>query len=105
MRILKDEEEINQISGDEQKYKKLQQINSMTLQDFKTKYFDKLFKLEKGLNRIEEHYFKKKDKLVRNMSQVLYRLLNYILYSHLFFARLYTGITTNFNKYLPKNLN
>jgi len=105
MRILKDEEEINQISEDEQKYKKLQQINNMTLQDFKTKYIDILFKLEKGLNRIEEHYFKNKDKLVRNMSQLLYRLLNYILYSHLFFARLYTGITSNFDKYLPKNLN
>ena len=39
------------------------------------------------------------------MSQLLYRLLNYILYSHLFFARLYTRITSNFDKYLPKNLN
>ena len=105
MRILKDDEEIKNIKENEEKYKKLQQINNMTFQDFKTKYLDILFKQEKGLNRIEEKYFKKKDKLVRNMSQVLYRLLNYILYSHLFFARLYTGITTNFDKYLPKNLN
>ena len=30
------------------------------------------------------------------------RLLNYILYYHFFFARLYTNLGENFDIYLPK---
>ena len=74
----------------------------MTLPDFKQKYIDNLYKNDKGLHRIEENYFKQNDKLVRNLSQISYRLLNYILYSHLFFAKLYTGVSENFDKYLPE---
>ena len=43
--------------------------------------------------------------MVRNLSQISYRLLNYILYSHLFFAKLYTGVSENFEKYLPETIN
>ena len=53
------------------------------------------------MHTIEENYFKKNDKKVRNLSQISYRLLNYILYSHLLFAKLYTGVSENFDKYLP----
>jgi hypothetical protein len=77
----------------------------MTLDEFKEKYINELYKKDKGLHKIEENYFKKNDKLVRNLSQISYRLLNYILYSHLFFARLYTGVSENFDKYLPERKN
>ena len=39
-----------------------------------------------GINRGEKDFFLKQDKTIRKMSQICYRLLNYILYSHLFFA-------------------
>jgi len=74
----------------------------MTLDQFKENYINELYKKDKGLHKIEENYFKKNDKLVRNLSQISYRLLNYILYSHLFFAKLYTGVSENFDKYLPE---
>ena len=54
----------------------------MTIEQFKEKYINKLYNDEKGLHKIEENYFKKNDKLVRNLSQISYRLLNYILYSN-----------------------
>ena len=102
IRIFKDEEEIEKTKEDTGKNRKLNEINYMTLPDFKQKYIDNLYKNDKGLHRIEENYFKQNDKLVRNLSQISYRLLNYILYSHLFFAKLYTGVSENFDKYLPE---
>ena len=60
MRILKDEEEINKISEDEKKYKKLREINYITIKQFKKDYITKLYKDDKGLHTIEENYFKKK---------------------------------------------
>jgi len=73
----------------------------MTIKQFEKDYITKLYKDDKGLHIIEENYFKKNDKKVRNLSQISYRLLNYILYSHLLYAKLYTGVSENFNKYLP----
>ena len=108
VRIFKDEEEINKIKKLSGKNKKLEEINYMTIEQFKEKYINKLFKNEKnekGLHKIEENYFKKNDKLVRNLSQISYRLLNYILYSHLFFAKLYTDKSENFDEYLPEKKN
>ena len=98
IRIFKDEDEIEKTKEDSGKNRKLQEIFYMTLPEFKEKYIDNLYKNDKGLQRIEENYFKKNDKLVRNLSQISYRLLNYILYSHLFFAKLYTGVSENFDK-------
>ncbi len=102
VRIFKDEEEIDQTKEDSGKNRKLQEINYMTIDKFKEDYINKLYKDDKGLHKIDENYFKKDDKLVRNLSQLSYRLLNYILYNHLFFAKLYTGISENFDKYLPE---
>ena len=102
VRVFKDEDEIDKTKEDSGKNRKLQEINYMTVSQFKENYIDKLYKNDKGLHRIEENYFKKNDKLVRNLSQISYRLLNYILYSHLFFAKLYTGLSENFDKYLPE---
>ena len=49
----------------------------------------------------DENYFKNDNKIVRNLSHISFRILNYILYSHLFFARLVTA-KRDFDKYLPK---
>ena len=105
VRIFKDDEEIEKTKEDSWKKKKLQEINYMTIDKFKEDYINKLYKEDKGLHRINENYFKKNDKMVRNLSQISYRLLNYILYFHLFFAKLYTGVSENFAKYLPEKIN
>ena len=77
---------------------------SMTLDSFQKKYIEKYFIKEKGITSVNENHFKKNNKVVRNLSQISYRLLNFILYSHLFFARLYTD-NTKFDKFLPSNMN
>ena len=75
----------------------------MTREKFKQDYIEPLYKKEKGLNQIDENRLKKEYKIVRNLSQVSYRLLNYILYSHLFFARIITD-SKEFENYLPKGM-
>jgi len=39
-----------------------------------------------GLNKISKSLFLKKDKNIRKMSQISYRLLNFLIYNHLFYA-------------------
>ena len=78
--------------------------NYMTIDDFKKEYIEKKFMEEKGIVQIDEDYLKKDNKIIRNLSQVSYRLLNFILYSHLFFAKLYTE-NKKFDNFLPKNMN
>jgi len=56
----------------------------MTKEEFKEKYIKPLYDKEKGLNKINKDYFLKDNKKIRNLSQISYRLLNYILYSHFF---------------------
>jgi hypothetical protein len=82
---------------------KLDEIDFTTLNEFKEQYIKKLLNKEKGLPNIDKNYFKKETKIIRNLSQVSYRLLNYILYSHLFFARILTK-TNKFDYYLPKGM-
>ena len=103
-RIFKDNEEIETLKKNKDKRKKLEEINYMTLNEFKEKYIQKLFNHEKGLPSIDKNYFKKDNKIIRNLSQISYRLLNYILYSHLFFARILTK-TNRYDNYLPKGMN
>lgn len=52
---------------------------------------------------MNENNFKNDKKIVRNLSQISYRLLNYILYTHLFFAKLITN-KNYFDEYLPKRM-
>ena len=103
-RIFKDEEEIDELKNNKDKREKLEEIYYITLDEFKEKYIQKLFKNDKGLPIIDQNHFKKDNKIIRNLSQVSYRLLNYILYSHLFFARLFTT-SKKFDSYLPKEMN
>ena len=102
-RIFKDNEELEALKRNRDKYDKLDEINYMTLNEFKEKYILKLLNREKGLPSIDANYFKKENKIVRNLSQVSYRLLNYILYSHLFFAKMVTR-TRRFDYYLPRGM-
>ena len=93
IRIFENKEEIEKLKRNKYKYNKLKEIenNYMTKEKFKQNYIQPLYDKEKGLNQINENYFKKDNKKIRNLSQLSYRLLNYILYSHLFFAKLITG--------------
>ena len=95
-RIFFDEKEVN----DTDKIY-LSKINYMTKDAFKNKYIIPLYKKEEGLNEIDENKFRKNNKIIRNLDQISYRLLNYILYSHLFFAKLLTNEDI-FDDYLPK---
>ena len=102
-RIFKDENEIKELKKDENKKKKLEEIYFMTLKEFKEKYIVKTNENEKGVFKTDENSFKSDNKIIRNLSQISYRLLNYILYIHLFFARVITE-KNDFDKYLPEKM-
>ena len=103
-RIFKNEEEINELRKDKIKREKLNKINYMTLEEFEQKYMNKLYEREKGLpDNIDKNYYLRDNKIIRNLSQISYRLLNYILYSHLFFARIFTN-KDRFDNYKPQHM-
>ena len=103
-RIFKDEEEIESLKRNKDKRDIFCKINHMTLKQFEEKHMNKLYYREKGLpNNIDKNYYLRDDKIIRNLSQISYRLLNYILYSHLFFARIFTK-NDRFDKYKPKDM-
>jgi hypothetical protein len=97
-RIFKDDEEIKKINKN-----KLKEINSMTLEAF-TKEIYKSFYDEKGIYKGDKSNFINDMKLIRHLSQISYRILNYILYTNLFFARMITD-KNEFDQYLPKGMN
>ena len=104
-RIFKDDNEINEIKKDKDKKNKLKEINFMTLEQYKEKYIYKEEKNEKGVFAIiDGSGFKTDNKVIRNLSQVSFRLLNYILYTHLLFARILTDKKREFDKYLPRHM-
>ena len=98
-RIFKDNKELEENKKDENIKNKMKQINYMTLQQFQEKFIY----VNKGIFINDKTNFKNNNKIVRNLSQVSYRLLNYILYIHLFFARLITN-KKDFDNYLPKGM-
>ena len=75
----------------------------MTLAEFEEKYIYKKQALEKGITKSDENYFKKTNKIIRDLSQISHRLLNFILYSHLFFAKVLTD-SKKYDSYLPSNM-
>ena len=106
-RIFRDEKEIEELKKDKDKRDKLKDINYMTLEQYKQDYIYKEFEKEKGVyinnNEKSLNDFKNDLKIIRNLSQISFRILNYILYSHLFFARLLTNKEKEFDIYLPKS--
>ena len=103
-RIFKSNEEIEEIEKDKNLKEKLKEINYMTVDGYKKKFIINDKNIEKGVYiNSDKNYFKNDWKIVRNLSRITFRLLNYILYSHLFFARLVTN-KNDFDKYLPKGM-
>ena len=102
-RIFKNNQEINDLKTMKEYYKNFEKMKYMTLEDFKNQYIRPLYSKEKGLNIINIDDFKKNNKIIRNLSEISYRLLNYILYCHLFFAKLYTQ-SEKFDNYKPKEM-
>ena len=59
-----------------------------------------------GFNQITNIFFQSKNKKIRKLSQIGYRLLNFVCYNYLFFSFCLDCISEeNFNKYLIKNMN
>ena len=102
-RIFKDDEEIKALKRDKDKKKMIEKMNCLTLEKFKEKYIYESQKKEKGIYISDKNSFKSDNKIIRNLSQISYRLLNYILYSHLFFARLITN-KKEIKNYFPKGM-
>ena len=103
-RIFKNKEEIEEIKNEKTNKYRLKEINYITLEEFKKIYINKLYEEEKGICLTDENHFKNNSKIIRNLSQISYRILNYILYSHLFFSRLITN-NKKLDKYLPEKMN
>ena len=97
-RIFNNENELKEF-----KDKNKIETDLMTLDNFKKKYIERCYILEKGITVLDENHLKKDNKIIRNLSQISYRILNFILYSHLFFARLYTE-NKKFDNFKPKNM-
>ena len=76
---------------------------SMGLEKFTQKYISNEFQKEIGISISDENFFKKTTKIVRFLSNISYRILNFILYSHLFFSRIYNN-TEQLNIFLPNNM-
>ena len=102
-RIFKNEEEIKKIIKDTDKQNKLEQINYMTLDKFKRKFINIIIKSEKDVGVTAENILINNNEIIGNFRHISYRLLNYILYSHLFFAKLITD-EIDFDNFLPKGI-
>ena len=62
-------------------------IPNMLLEDYKKQVIDPILEKSKfGLNKVEKKYFEQTNITIRKLSIIGYRLLNYIIYSHIFFA-------------------
>jgi hypothetical protein len=81
-------------------------IPNMLLDDYKSKVIDPILESSIfGINQITKIRFEQNNLKVRNLSQIGYRLLNFILYSHLFYGHCLGYITDeNMNKYTCEGL-
>ena len=98
VRIFEKKEDI-----DKEDKQKLKTINYITLDEFYKKKIESNIKREKcGIIEVNEEHFKKTNKMIRKIKgQLTYRLLNFILYSHLFIGNI---INSDFKINLPKNM-
>ena len=59
-----------------------------------------------GFNSVSRDFFEQQNKKIRNLSNIGYRLINFISYSHLFFSFCLGNISeNNMKKYLIENMN
>ena len=61
-------------------------IPNMILKDYKREIIDLINENSAGFNEISKKFFENQNKNIRKLSIIGYRLLNYIIYCHLFFA-------------------
>ena len=84
---------------------KLDEINYITLKELKENYVDKIEK--GGIYSSDKNIFKSDEKIIRNLSKVSFRLLNFILFSNLYFSKLIID-TKDFDDFvdgcLPKTM-
>ena len=97
-RIFKTDEE-----SEKDKKRNYGNYNCMGFNEFQEKYIFDKFKEDKGISKSDESFFKKDTKIVRFLSQISYRILNFILYSHLFFSKIYNN-NDELDIFLPKNM-
>ena len=103
-RIFKDEKEKNYEMN---KYNITDEmIPNKTIKEYKKDIIEPILNREKkGLNIINEEDFLSDNKSVRKLSKIGYRLLNFLTYSHLFFANCLGFITENdLKKLLIENM-
>ena len=81
-------------------------VPNMLLEEYKKKVIEPILnKFKNGLNVVEKEYFLKRNKKVRKLNELGYRILNFILYSHLFFANCLKYISDeDFEKCLVKGM-
>ena len=84
-RIFKDDEQIEKLRLNMDIDKNFDNLKYMTLEQFKKDYILPLYSKEKGLNVINIDNFKKENRIIRNLSQLSYRLLNYIFIFIIYF--------------------
>ena len=99
-RIFKDEE---QKKIEFSKYHENDQnIPNMLLKDYKSKIIDPIIEKSKfGISKVSKEVFQFKKHTIRKLSQAGYRLLSFILYSHLFYSNCLGFISNvNMKKYI-----
>ena len=99
VRIFKSEQDIIKEPKD-----KLKTINYMTLDKFYEKHIIPAINNEQpGISQISREHFSKSNKIIRKLkSQITYRLLNFVLYSHLFFSEI---MNEEKKAVLPRSMN
>ena len=81
-------------------------VPNKTLQEYIEDIINPILKKEEcGLSIISKEVFKSRNIKIRKLSEIGYRLLNFIIYCHLFFANCYEYIDDdNLKKYLIENM-
>ena len=83
-------------------------IPNKTLAQYKKEVIEPLFNsCEKGILQLSKEDYLDKNKTVRNISKISYRLLNFVLFNHLFFANCLNYISDEDlkNNFLIKDMN
>ena len=104
-RLFYNEEKFNENEGARDEVIR-NKIPYMYFKDYKAKYIDQYLNEEpKGIKKEEISFFvERKINVIRSLSELSYRILNFILYSHLFAANIIGNISEEtLSKYTPGN--
>ena len=103
-RIFKDEEHRTQEFNEYGDYD--EGIPNMLLEQYKKQVIDPILDKSKyGINKVEKIYFQQTNITIRKLSIIGYRLLNYVIYSHIYFAYCLGFISDEtLNEYICKDM-